>query len=137
MQRILWIATASLFTSTILDRLTTFMGFSSGFVETNPARAWVLAHSPWFFYSTALIAPATIGLIMMIGFRYLEGSQFQLHRRFLASFFLGLSVLSWTPCPPQHTPTSTTRVTKPPSNRIHSTLRGLSSCRKRDFVFIG
>jgi len=73
MQRILWIAIVSLFTSTILDRLTTFMGLSSGFVETNPAQAWVLAHSPWFFYSMALLAPAAIGLIMMLGFRSLEG----------------------------------------------------------------
>jgi hypothetical protein len=97
MQRILWIAIVSVFTSTILDRLTTFMGLSSGFVETNPAQAWVLGHSPWFFYSTALLAPAAIGLIMMLGFRSLEGPRFQLHRRFLASFLLGLSVFSWTP----------------------------------------
>ncbi|OLE90609.1 MAG: hypothetical protein AUF79_09755 [Crenarchaeota archaeon 13_1_20CM_2_51_8] len=73
------------------------MGLSSGFVETNPAQAWMLAHFPWFFYSTALIAPAAIGIIMLVGFRYLEGHQFQLHRRFLAFFFLGLSVFSWTP----------------------------------------
>ncbi|OLB72500.1 hypothetical protein AUI06_01130 [archaeon 13_2_20CM_2_52_21] len=97
MQRILWIAIVSLFTSTILDRLKTFMGLASGFVEINPAQAWVLAHSPWFFYSTAFITPTAIGLIMMIGFRFLEGPQFQLHRRFLASLFLGLSMFSWTP----------------------------------------
>ncbi len=90
-------AIVSLFTSTILDRLTTFIGLSSGFVEYNPAQAWVLAHSPWLFYSTAVIAPATIGLIMMIGFRNLQGAQFQLHRRFLTAFFVGLSVVSWTP----------------------------------------
>jgi uncharacterized membrane protein len=93
MQRILWIAMVSLFTSTILDRLTTFVGLSSGFVESNPAQAWVLAHFPWFFYSTALLAPTAVVLMMMIGFRYLKG----LHRRFLASFFVGLSVFSWTP----------------------------------------
>src|SRR5207245_3382676 len=97
MQRILWIAIVSLFTSTFLDRLTTFIGLSSGFVETNPAQAWVLAHSPWLFYSTALLAPTAIGLIMMLGFRSLEGSRFQLHRRFLPSFFLGLTVYIWTP----------------------------------------
>ena len=87
----------SLFTSTILDRLTTFIGLSSGFVESNPAQAWVLAHFPWFFYSTALLAPTAVVLIMMIGFRYLKATKFHLHRRFLASFFVGLSALSWTP----------------------------------------
>jgi uncharacterized membrane protein len=97
MQRILWIAIVSLFTSTILDRLTTFMGLSSGFVESNPAQAWVLAHFPWFFYSTALLAPTAVVLIMMIGFRYLKATKFTVHRRFLTSFFLGLSVFSWTP----------------------------------------
>jgi Domain of unknown function (DUF5658) len=97
MQRILWIALVSLFTSTVLDRLTTFMGLSSGFVESNPAQAWVLAHFPWFFYSTALISPATISLIMLLGFRYLQGPQFQFYRRILTAFFLGLSAFSWTP----------------------------------------
>src|SRR5260370_17361879 len=102
MQRILWIAMVSLFTSTILDRLTTFIGLSSEFVESNPAQAWVLAHFPWFFYSTALLAPTAVLLIMMIGFRYLKETRFRLHRRFLASFFVSLSVFSCTPI--LHTP---------------------------------
>jgi len=96
MPRILWIAAVSLFISTILDRLTTFMGLSSGFVESNPAQAWVLAQFPWFFYSTALLPPTAVVLMMMIGFRYLKGIKFHLHRPFLMSFFVGLSVFSWT-----------------------------------------
>src|SRR6266849_3253651 len=88
MQRIFWISMVSLFTSTVLDRLTTFIGLSSGFVESNPAQAWVLAHFPWFFYSTALLAPTAVVLITMIGFRYLKGTKFHLHRRFLSSFLL-------------------------------------------------
>src|SRR5260370_36474334 len=97
MQRILWIAMVSLFTSTIRDRLTPFIGLYSGFVESNPAQAWVLAHFPWFFYSTVLLAPSAVVLIMMIGFRYLKGTRFPLHRQFLGSFFVVFSVLSWTP----------------------------------------
>src|SRR6266851_426252 len=97
MQRILWIAAVSLFISTILDRLTTFMGLSSGFVESSPAQACVLVHFPWFFYSPALLAPTAVVLMMIIGFRYSKGTRFHLHRWFLASFFVGLSVFNWTP----------------------------------------
>src|SRR4029077_19121366 len=40
LQRILWVPIVSIFASIILDRLTTFLGLSLGFVESNPAQAW-------------------------------------------------------------------------------------------------
>jgi hypothetical protein len=97
LQRLLWIPIASIFASSILDRLTTFIGLSAGFIESNPAQAWVLAHSPWFFYSSALIVPAAISLMMTLGIRFLKATNLRIHRQFLAFFFLGLSMYSWTP----------------------------------------
>jgi uncharacterized membrane protein len=97
LQRLLWVPITSIFASSILDRLTTFLGLSAGFVESNQAQAWVLAHFPWFFYSSALIIPAVISAMIILGIRFLEALNFRMHRRFLAFFFLGLSLYSWTP----------------------------------------
>jgi uncharacterized protein DUF5658 len=97
LQRFLWIPVISLFTSNILDRATTFVGLSTGFEETNPAQAWVLAHFPWLFYSSALLSPAIISLMMIMGIRYLATPSLQLHRQVLTAFFFGLSIFSWSP----------------------------------------
>src|SRR4029077_11673119 len=97
LQRILWVPIVSIFASSILDRLTTFLGLSLGFVESNPAQAWVLVHFPWFFYSSALIIPAVISAMMTLGIRFLQAPNLRMHRRFLAVFFLGLSTYSWSP----------------------------------------
>gem|GEM_PF-3695627 len=97
LQRILWVPIVNIFASSILDRLTTFLGLSVGFVESDPAQVWALAQMPWFFYSSALIIPALISAMMTFGIHFLQAPSLRLHRRFLAVFFLGLSIYRWTP----------------------------------------
>ena len=87
----------SLFASSILDRATTLIGLSAGFVEINPVQSWVITHSIWFFYTSAIIFPASISLMTLLSIRILNGPDFHYHRRALAGFFTALSVMSWIP----------------------------------------
>jgi uncharacterized protein DUF5658 len=97
LQRFLWIPVISLFASSILDRATTLFGLSTGFVEINPVQSWIISHSFWFFYTSALIFPASISLTILLGLRVLDGPNFHYQRRALAVFFVALSLFSWTP----------------------------------------